>query len=728
MAQALLIAVRLHDGRYHGSGDWPPAPGRLFQALIAGVARGADLPDKAREALDWLERLAPPAIAAPRSVQGQTRRAYVPNNDLDAELRKRDTKILDRAVAAIRVPKTLRPMLFDAAMPILYCWPLTGSGNGHAAGICAMANDLYCLGLGIDMAWAEAVILDAREAEARLYGHGGVVYRPSERGASSVELPCPQPGTRRSLTDRFDATRSRFRSGGTNRKPVNVFAQPPKPRLVKVAYEAPPHRFVFALGSGEAGGGFAPRPLREAAALVKEARDRAVGKLHDGAPGLSGEIERQLVGRGATDADKAARVQIVPIPSVGHQHADMEIRRLAIHVPQSCRLRPDDVVWAFAQASWTDLDGVVVCELQRAEDEDTMVGRYLRKGRRWRSVTPLALPAAQRGRTASGRRGGAAKGGGDRAEEEMRAVGAVVQALRHAGIRAKPAEVRVQREPFQHRGERAEAFAAGTRFARQALWHTELVFAEPVAGPLLLGDGRYLGLGLLRPEEPLSGILAFSILEGLSDAADAASIVRAARRAMMARVQVRLPPGEMLPTYVSGHEDSGSPARSGMHRHIFIVADPARRRLLFIAPSQRQRGMGWNNVARDHHLVERALEGMDVLRAGRAGRLLLEPVALDAETDPLFASARVWESATDYHVARHRRRLPDEEALAEDIRTELGRFGWPMPQSVEVLTAQRGPRSGLSGRVRITFATAQAGPIIVGRTAHKGGGLFAGRK
>ncbi|MCY4318570.1 MAG: type I-U CRISPR-associated protein Csb2 [Alphaproteobacteria bacterium] len=727
MAQALLVAVRFHDGRYHGTGDWPPAPGRLFQALIAGAARGADLPDKAREALDWLEELAPPAIAAPRCVQGQTRRAYVPNNDLDAELRKRDTKILDRAVAAIRVPKTLRPMLFDAAMPILYCWLLTGSGNSHAARICAMANDLYCLGLGIDMAWAEAVILNAREAEAQLYAHGGVVYRPSERGASSVELPCPRPGTRRSLTDRFDATRSRFRSGGTNRKPVNVFVQPPKPRLVKVAYEAPPHRFVFVLGSGEAGGGFAPRPLRKTAALVKEARDWAASKLHDGAPGLSDEIERQLVGRGATDSDKAARIQIVPIPSVGHEHADMKIRRLAIHVPQSCWLRPDDVAWAFAQASWTDLDGVVVCELLRAGDEDAMVGRYLRKGRRWRSVTPLALPTAQRGRTASVRRGGDTKSGGERAEDEMRAAGAVVQALRHAGIRAKPAEVRVQREPFQRKGERAEAFAADTRFAREALWHAEIVFAEPVAGPLLLGDGRYLGLGLLRSEEPLSGVLAFSMLEGLSDAADAASIVRAARRAMMARVQVHLSPGEMLPTYVSGHEDSGSPARSGMHRHIFVVADMARRRLLYIAPNRRQRSMGWNEVARDHSLVERALEGMDVLRAGRAGRLLLEPAVLDAETDPLFASARVWESETDYHVARHRR-LTDEESIAEDIRVELDCIGRPGPQSVEILTAQRGPRSGLSGRARITFATAQVGPVIIGRTAHKGGGVFAGRK
>jgi CRISPR-associated protein Csb2 len=32
------------------------------------------------------------------------------------------------------------------------------------------------------------------------------------------------------------------------------------------------------------------------------------------------------------------------------------------------------------------------------------------------------------------------------------------------------------------------------------LTHVRLTFAEPVGGPVLLGAGRYVGLGLLRPE------------------------------------------------------------------------------------------------------------------------------------------------------------------------------------------------------------------------------------
>lgn len=428
----------------------------------------------------------------------------------------------------------------------------------------------------------------------------------------------------------------------------------------------------------------------------------------------------------ATDADKAARVQIVPLPSIGHLHADMMIRRLAIHVPQSCPLRTDDLAWAFAQVAWTDPDGVVVSELQRADEDDAMAKRYEEVAWRWHSVTPLALAAARRRRIDPARAGEEAKGAAERVREESLAVHAVRQALRHAGVGVSPAAVRVQREPFDGHGERAEAFAAGTRFPKEALWHVAVTFAAPVAGPLLLGDGRYLGLGLMRPDAPMPGVLAFAIQAGLVDDADPTLVARAARRAMLARVQDSLPRGQTIPTYVSGHDEKGRPAGGGQHRHITVVADLPRRRILYISPHLLERcDARWSDFAADHHRAEKALEGMEILRAGKAGRLVLAPATIEEDTDPLFAAARIWHSVTDYRVTRHRRRLTDEEALKVDVRTELGRIGWPVPQAVEVLAARRGPRGGLSGRLRLTFAAAQTGPLAIGRSAHKGGGLFA---
>ena len=734
MEHALLVTVRFHEGRYHGldnrkASEWPPAPARLFRALMAGAARGATVPGELRAALDWLESLPPPVIAAPRGIPGQAFTSYVPNNDLDAELAKGKAPDLGKAVAAIRVGKRFRPILFDAGMPILYRWPFgDGDGDGQAKALCEAANGLYQLGRGIDMAWAEAAVIDPEEAEQRLSSHGGIVYRPSGSGDSGLELLCPRPGLQQSLAKRFEGMRTRFRTGGTNRKPIRLFVQPPKPRLARVVYDARPHRFVFELRTVDARADFASQALKAAAALVQEVRDKAAKRLCDALPDSADRVERYLIGRDARDQDKEARVRIVPIPSVGSEYADTAIRRLVVYVPQSCPLAADDLAWAFAQVAWVDADGVIRKELQRADD-DRMVRRFERRGRRWQSLTPLALPLARRRRIEPTRQAAEAKGAAERAVEEARAIAAVRQALRHAGTGTPVAKVRVQREPFHHRGDRAESFASGTRFTKDMLWHVEVTFTEPVAGPLLLGDGRFVGLGLMCPSEPIPGVFAFAITEGLAGSAAPATVALAARRAMMARVQRSLRRGERLPAYVSGHEEDGSPAGGGAHRHIAVVADLPRGRLLYIAPDRLQRrSIRQREIEEDHRRTVQALEGMDVLRAGAAGRLILAPAVLDSESDPLFAPARVWESVTDYHVTRHYRGLGDEEALKKDISAELRRRGWPRlrPNSIEILAVRRGPRGGLSGRSRLTFPTAQSGPLLIGRTSHKGGGLFAG--
>ena len=117
MTRALLLSVRFHDGRYHGAGDWPPAPARLFQALIAGAARGSALAEGDEGALKWLETLDPPVIAVPAAHVGQSFKSYVPNNDLDkfgGDPRK---------IGKIRTAtKTIRPHVFNAETPLLFVW------------------------------------------------------------------------------------------------------------------------------------------------------------------------------------------------------------------------------------------------------------------------------------------------------------------------------------------------------------------------------------------------------------------------------------------------------------------------------------------------------------------------------------------------------------------------------------------------------------------------------
>ena len=84
MEATLLISVRWHDGRYHGSGHWPPSPARLFQALVAGAAKDG-LSGDAEPGATGSETLGPPVIQAPVAKRGQLFRTFVPNNDLDAK-------------------------------------------------------------------------------------------------------------------------------------------------------------------------------------------------------------------------------------------------------------------------------------------------------------------------------------------------------------------------------------------------------------------------------------------------------------------------------------------------------------------------------------------------------------------------------------------------------------------------------------------------------------------
>ncbi|MGH8152961.1 MAG: hypothetical protein ACREPF_09550, partial [Rhodanobacteraceae bacterium] len=82
---------------------------------------------------------------------------------------------------------------------------------------------------------------------------------------------------------------------------------------------------------------------------------------------------------------------------------------------------------------------------------------------------------------------------------------------------------------------------------------------------------------------------------------------------------------------------------------------------------------------------------------------------------------------TLYRPTRHAGRGKDPgAALIRDVLTECARRGLPQPE-IECLYLSTGPKEGVAGRLRLTFAVAVAGPILLGRDSHQGGGLFLAR-
>ena len=723
----LLITIRFHDNRYHGfesagRAEWPPSPARLFQALVAGAARGANLDENDGKALAWLEWLDAPIIAAPAMHRGQSFSHFMPNNDLDA-VGGNPARIGEIRTAT----KRFHPGIFDRDTPFLYLWSIKDDAE-CARRICRLAEQLYQLGRGVDMAWAVGEILDVDEAESRLSDHPGVTYRPAMKNGGRGALACPLPGSLDSLIDRYKKSRTRFKmtrdSALDKNDPVRTFSKPPKPRFCQVSYDSPPTRLLYELRDMAPNAGFSSWPLEAAAQLVVTLRDDAANKLKKAMPDKAGVIARVFgLCRDATEADKASRIRIIPFPSIGHQHADHGIRRLLVEIPLDCPVSSDDIAWAFSVTGGiNESTGEIEWILVPAEGKGILnhygIDNDKQGGFRcWCTVTPMALPVAR----PHGR-----KEGTERTDIERSAAAAVAQALRHAGITFKPASIRVQREPLDAKGARAGNFSHRTRFASDRLWHVEITFAEPIAGPLLAGDGRYLGLGLMKPIKQIEGAIAFVVVNGLSHLASSQSVTRALRRAVMALVQDRVGRRTKLATFFTGHEADGSPARRGGRSHLAFAFDQDRQRLLVIAPHLLEGRQPRQAECEYLRLLDVALTELRELRAGSAGLLRLEPSTIIEDDDPIFARAKIWLTQTDYFPTRHSKGATPEQAIIDDVGLELRRRGFPIPAIIDKIRVCRGPGGGLSAQLRLVFSTAVGGPLLLGKTCNFGRGLFVG--
>lgn len=202
-------------------------------------------------------------------------------------------------------------------------------------------------------------------------------------------------------------------------------------------------------------------------------------------------------------------------------------------------------------------------------------------------------------------------------------------------------------------------------------------------------------------------------------------VLQAARAAVMSLA--RTADGGVLPLF-SGHGEGPGPARPGDHRHVYIAAldgdgDGRLDQILIIAPWRVDRGV----VPTDDDRADfaRVTDRLTLVRAGAAGVLTLGPPLPLARKQ-----GRVWHSRTPYRPTRHPAKGAAKGADAaafviDDVRRECLRKGLPAPDTVQPLMVRAGPRGGLSTRLRLAFAEPVAGPVLLGRDAHRGGGLFS---
>ena len=733
MKNTLLLRVYFHDARYHGAEDWPPAPARLFQALLSGSARGLELPQDCEAALEWLENLPAPIIIAPHHRRGQKFTNFVPNNDLDRFGGN------PKNVNKIKTPKIIQPILLNTLSPVMFLWDFddTPQSQNHAQKICDMSLQLYQLGQGIDMAWAQGEWITAQQKAHCLSSHPGVTYHPSRRGTAKNTLSLAQPmkGSLQILKVRHRGMRRRLSSIDQQKTQKKAFTQPPKPLFRPVLYNAKETYFLFEIrqSSSHSHDPFAGWPATQAAQLTTLIRNGVVKKLTKALPEKTHEIQRLIGGQGAMQADKSLRVKIIPLPSIGHPHADGMIRRILVQIPPNCPLRTDDLSWSFSGLKCTESKSHYGEQYLLKTTDKGMLRHYgfdsHEKGyRTWRTVTPVVLPQIKK-KLLKGSNGpdhlSKKNSGSYRINRESLAQQATKEALRHLGITAPVQSIRTQREPFGHGRITADQYAHGTRFHARSLHHLEITFAKPVTDVFVLGNGRYVGLGLMAPyKEDFHDVLAFRISDQTKIAVrDRAAFLHAARRALMSLASDNRNKVDKL---FSGH-DRSAPARSGQHQHIFLTADNADGyvdRLIVSAPWACDRKAERPSQGELIHF-DQVVRKLSHLLAGKLGIVKLGPAFPLCEKDPVIGPACRWKTHTFYHATRYAKRNQDlKTVVTQDIITECQRRGIAQPE-VDVLQVSAGPRGGnLVARIGLQFKVIVQGPLILGRDSHRGGGLF----
>ena len=518
--------------------EWPPHPTRLFSALVSAWADAEEPDATERAALEWLESQAPPDIAASEAVARRAVSHFVPVNDasvvstswyerradnvsglatqLHAELAASDGEVTRRAEQIERKLNKARDVGDQVG----------GAGKTNPASAVAMLPEQrgkqgrFFPSVTPDdprvrFLWEVPAPDEVAEALDRLLrrvtrlGHpsslvscrlianaSGATFEVGEGGDNVRAVRCGQLAElerqfarHRGLKPRaLPYTNVQYRAVAESTQPAERERKP----------NTAGHWIVFEFMPGAR---FFP-----ATRVVELATAMRAAVFHHADDPIPEEISGHLPDGTPT---AVPHVAFLPLPYVGFEHADGRLLGLAVSVPDAVSADARQAVYR-AIGNWErsaghddlklTLGAQGVLHLRRQRAPATLIslrsGPWSRTSYRWVSATPIALPRHP------GRLGGGTAAA--RAKAWASAESSVALACEHVGL-PEPISVEVSPSPLTkgaHPTRRFPAFSQNGRAGRpvrRQLLHASVTFEHPVAGPLVLGAGRFLGLGLMRP-------------------------------------------------------------------------------------------------------------------------------------------------------------------------------------------------------------------------------------
>ncbi len=511
----LRISVRFLLDEFHGRGDqddpeWPPSPLRLFQLLVNASARqnGAD----ATASIEWLERQPPPTIVATQPDEVQPRygfKSFVPDNVGDL-VAKSWSGNKDNDISNYRTAKQIRATRLRENAVVHYLWPFDDPPPAGLSDFKRMAGAISAFGWGIDMAVADAAIISQEEVGTL----AGERWLPLDTGGG-VSLRVPIEGTLADCRTRYEAFLNRI-----SLEKDAVFKPVPPPAAFatadyrKSSEMAKPPFAIFALRKLDDSGYAVFATARNGLPLGGMLRHCAAQL----APQMGWDAKRvaefvlghgELLGESHMPVD-GPRLVLIPLPSV-EWRGDSKgqtigpIRRVLVTVK-------GDVLASEFSALVRALEGAELIDektqqpvafLRRLSAHDGAIAGYCAEAREWVSVTPVILP----GHDDRGKLRQKLSSGTLTPEEkadvvlklEARIECLLRKALRQAGL---PDEV-ANHASLSWRGVGfvpgvglATDYAVPDQHRRFRRVHCRLIFEKAVRGPICIGGGRFLGLGI----------------------------------------------------------------------------------------------------------------------------------------------------------------------------------------------------------------------------------------
>jgi len=368
----------------------------------------------------------------------------------------------------------MRPLRLMDTATLHYVWRDIGDGSVSRARImCSEAQHVHALGWGIDQVVSTGRLLSGLEV-SRLPGQQWRPWAACRTGMPTSRAPVA--GSLEELEAVHDSQMHRL-DQGVYRAPLKLRRFRTVPYLR--AGVLPPRSYAaFELPEGVA---FPQRGVARAAAMLRsltcrrEYRDDFSRRF----PGLDSEVF--VAGHVGGGGHSSARFSYVPLPTIGHKHADGLVRRFLVVEPYGFPGGPAD--WAQRRllgATLTDSQGIergALLDLWRPQSR-RMLAAYVGQATEWSTVTPVVLPGYDDGK---------------HAKAQLLFLKALGQAgLPHAAL----SDFTLRKAPYWPGSESPNELFAPSYLRGYSRWHIALRFREPVSGPLTIGAGRHVGLGL----------------------------------------------------------------------------------------------------------------------------------------------------------------------------------------------------------------------------------------